>query len=73
MNAIFQSEPPPEARQPSGEIEVPAEVRMDFRQLLEWYTPNSFVCWIILGINVLVFVAMLISGSTPTTPPFSSF
>lgn len=65
MNSIFQIEQPPEPQPAGGEIEVPAEVRMNFAQLLDWYTPNIFVCWIILGIDVLVFAAMLISGYNP--------
>lgn len=38
---------------------------MNFIHLLDWYTPNIFLSWIILGINVLVFVCMLASGVNP--------
>jgi rhomboid protease GluP len=44
---------------------IPDEVRANFGQLLHWFTPNIFVCWIILALNVLIFVVMLVSGFNP--------
>src|SRR4051794_206353 len=66
MNSIFSSdrERSPESSS-SGELPVPDEVRGNFGLLLDWYTPVIFFCWIILGINVLVFVGMLLSGFDP--------
>ena len=64
MTSLFPGEA--RAAQPDFDRdELPDAVRSDFGQLLDWFTPNIFVCWIILGINILVFLAMLFSGFKP--------
>lgn len=66
MNSLFSDDHAsiPDRSQ-AGELSVPDEVRTDLGLLLDWYTPTIFVCWIILGINVIVFAAMLLSGFNP--------
>jgi rhomboid protease GluP len=64
MTSLF----PEEARQPQPAFnldDVPAAVRLNFGQLLDWFTPNIFVCWIILAVNIAVFAAMLFAGFNP--------
>ncbi len=64
MNSLF----PPEKRPPQPALnrdEVPEGIGRNFELLLDWFTPNIYVCWIILGINILLFVAMLLSGFNP--------
>jgi rhomboid protease GluP len=64
MYSLFPRETP--APQPAwSPDQVPAEVPMPFESPLDSFTPYVFVCWIILSINVLVFVAMLIGGFDP--------
>jgi len=64
MNQLFPEEKrgsPPKLNRD----EIPEGVNTDFSLLLDWFTPNICVCWIILGLNVAVFVAMLASGFNP--------
>ncbi len=49
--------------------EVPDEVRQNFGLLLDWFTPNIFVSWIILAINVAIFVLMPVLGFNPDHAP----
>jgi len=69
INSLFQAaEPPKLAQSHHDELDVPAEVRMNLVQLLDWYTPNIFVSWIILGFNIVVFAVMCLSGVNPEHP-----
>lgn len=64
MTSLFPGEV--RAAQPDFDRdELPDAVRNDFGQLLDWFTPNIFVCWIVFGVNILVFLAMLFSGFKP--------
>ncbi|MBV9157108.1 MAG: rhomboid family intramembrane serine protease [Acidobacteriaceae bacterium] len=64
MNSLFPTEE--RAAQPTlDRDEIPDGLRQNFALLLDWFTPNIYICWTILGINVLVFVAMLLSGFNP--------
>jgi rhomboid protease GluP len=65
MDSLFPKEEQVKAERAAGELEVPGEVRADFGQLLDWYTPTVFVSWVIVAVNVVVFVAMLLSGFDP--------
>ncbi len=50
---------------PFNELEIPIEVRRDIARLLDWFTPNIYVCGIAVGLNVVVFLAMLAFGFNP--------
>jgi rhomboid protease GluP len=64
MNSLFPIEE--RANQPPiNRDQIPDDVRRDFGVLLDWFTPNIYACWIILAINILVFVAMMLSGFNP--------
>lgn len=64
MNSLFSPEERP-SQPVLNRDEIPEDVRRNFGLLLDWFTPNIYVCWIVLGINILVFVAMLLSGFNP--------
>ena len=52
-------------QQPVNYDDIPAGIKANFGQLLDWFTSNIFVAWIIVGINVLVFLVMIFSGFNP--------
>ena len=51
-----------------NEPEPPFDPAAEFRERLAGFTPVVFVTWAILGINVLVFLAMFVSGVSPVQP-----
>ncbi|HLH03971.1 MAG TPA: rhomboid family intramembrane serine protease [Bryobacteraceae bacterium] len=65
MESLFPKDEQVKPVPASGELEVPVEVGADFARLLDWYAPTVFVSWIILAVNVVVFVSMLLSGFDP--------
>ena len=51
MTSLFPGEV--RAAQPDFDRdELPDAVRNDFGQLLDWFTPNIFVCWIVFGVKL---------------------